>query len=91
MFGKRPNGESIDVANLCVQAPSVIEVHIPADIVDGCEFVATGALDSAAGAEGTVQLQVLTTKPEQLSSLAASGKSVSGGKSAKTARPANGC
>jgi len=81
MFGKRPNGEAIDAANLCVQAPSVIEVHIPADIVDGCEFVATGTLDSAAGAEGTVQLQVLTTKPERLSSLAASGKSVSGGKS----------
>jgi hypothetical protein len=81
MFGKRPNGDAIDAANLCVQAPSVLEVRVPADIVEGCEFVATGALDSAAGAEGTVQLQVLTTKPERLSGLAASGKTVNGGKS----------
>ena len=49
MFGKRPNGEAIDAANLCVQAPSVIEVRIPADIVEGCEFVATGTLDSDYG------------------------------------------
>ena len=80
MFGKHPNGASIDAANLCVQAPSVIEVNIPADFVEGCEFVAAGALDATTGAEGTVQLQVLTAKPERLSSLAASSTSIKGGK-----------
>lgn len=81
VFGKRPDGESINAANLCVQAPSVFEVIIPADFVEGCEFVATGGLDPAMGSEGSVQLQVLTEKPARLSSLAASGKSVNGGKS----------
>ncbi len=80
LFGKRPNGELIDAANLCVQAPSVLEVVIPADIVEGCEFVATGSLDAEMGAEGTVQLQVLTTKPERLSSLAAGSATIKGGK-----------
>ena len=81
MFGKRPNGDLIDAANLCVQAPSVLEVVIPADIIEGCEFVATGSLDTALGAEGTVQLQVLTAKPERLSSLAAGSATIKGGKS----------
>ena len=81
MFGKHPNGALIDAANLCVQAPSVIEVSIPADFVEGCEFVATGALDATTGAEGTVQLQVLTAKPERLSGLAASATNAGGGKS----------
>jgi len=81
MFGKHPNGASIDVANLCVQAPSVLEVSVPADFVEGCEFVAMGSLDATTGAEGTVQLQVLTAKPEKLSGLAASATSASGGKS----------
>jgi hypothetical protein len=40
----------------------VLEVVIPADIIEGCEFVATGSLDTALGAEGTVQLQVLTVE-----------------------------
>jgi hypothetical protein len=38
-------------------------VHLPADLAAGYEFVTTGALDKETGAEGSVQLQVLTTKP----------------------------
>ena len=55
--------------NLNVQAPSLIEVRLPASLVDGAEFVVTGSLRSA---EGSVQMQVLTTKPEKLSGIAAS-------------------
>ena len=33
MFGKHPDGSAIDAASLCVQAPSVIEVRLPADLV----------------------------------------------------------
>ncbi|MFO1000070.1 MAG: DUF1592 domain-containing protein [Planctomycetaceae bacterium] len=80
MFGKHPNGTAIAAENLCVQAPSVIEVVIPADFVEGCEFVATTSLHSETGAEGSVQLQVLTAKPEKLSSLAASASTIRGGK-----------
>ena len=54
--------------SLSVQAPSVIEVKLPASLVDGAEFVATGKLASA---EGSVQIQVLTTKPESLQGIAA--------------------
>ncbi len=59
LFGK---ADSTNL-NLSVRAPSVVEVKLPAEFVAGCEFVATGTLDKAAGAEGSVQMQVLTTRP----------------------------
>lgn len=80
LFGTHPDGTAIDAASLCVQAPSVIEVTMPADFVEGCEFVATGALHPETGSEGTVQMQVLLEKPATLSTLAASSSSIKGGK-----------
>ncbi len=68
-FGKHPNGSAIDAASLCVQAPSVIEIRLPADLVAGYEFVTTGVLDKTTGAEGSVQLQLLTNKPAASSGL----------------------
>ena len=65
MFGRHPNGQPIDPASLCVRAPSVIEIRLPADLAAGCEFVTTGLLETATGAEGSVQLQVLTAKPDE--------------------------
>ncbi|HUR47409.1 MAG TPA: DUF1592 domain-containing protein [Candidatus Saccharimonadales bacterium] len=62
-FGKHPNGGALDSASLCVRAPSVLEVRVPADLAAGYEFVTTGVLDEETGVEGSVQLQVLTTKP----------------------------
>lgn len=81
LFGRHPDGSPIGAADLCVKAPSVMDVTIPADFVAGCDFVATTSLHSPSGAEGTVQMQVLTAKPEQLSSLAASSASIKGAKS----------
>jgi hypothetical protein len=75
-FGKHPNGSAIDAASLCVQAPSVIEVRLPADLVVGTELMTTGLLDKTTGAEGSVQLQVVTTKPGPLSRLQPSGTTV---------------
>ena len=46
-----------------MHAPSVIEVRLPADLAEGCEFVATGKLHPETGAEGSVQMQILTAKP----------------------------
>lgn len=63
LFGKHPSGAAIDAASLCVHAPSVIEIRLPADLVAGCELVATGTLDPESGAEGSVQLQVIAGKP----------------------------
>ena len=68
-FGKHPNGSAIDAANLCVQASSVIEIRLPADLVAGYEFITTGVLDKTTGAEGSVQLQLLTNKPPTSSGL----------------------
>ena len=75
-FGKHPNGSSIDSASLCVEAPSVIEIHLPADLVAGSVFVTTGGLEKTTGAEGSVQLQVLTTKPASTSGLVPSGTTI---------------
>src|SRR6185436_7456248 len=63
LFGRHPNGTHLEAASLCVQAPSVVEIRLPSDFVAGCEFVTTGLLDSKTGAEGSVQLQVQTTRP----------------------------
>ena len=63
LFGRHPDGQPIDAASLCVRAPSVVEIRLPADLVAGCEFVATGVIDKDTGADGSVQLQALTTKP----------------------------
>jgi hypothetical protein len=64
IFGKRPDGNAMDASNLCVLAPSVIEVRLPASLAAGSEFVTTGGLDPTTGAEGSVQLQVLTNRPD---------------------------
>jgi Protein of unknown function (DUF1592)/Protein of unknown function (DUF1588)/Protein of unknown function (DUF1587)/Protein of unknown function (DUF1585)/Protein of unknown function (DUF1595)/Planctomycete cytochrome C len=66
LFGKHPNGAKVNETSLCVRAPSVIEVRLPADLAEGCEFVATAALHKETGREGSVQMQALTTKPAVL-------------------------
>jgi hypothetical protein len=58
-------------ADLAVRAPSVIEIRLPADLVAGYEFITTGRLDKTSGAEGSVQLQVLTNKAAASSGLLA--------------------
>jgi hypothetical protein len=70
-FGKHPDGSAIDSESLCVQAPSIFEIYLPADLVAGYEFVTTGGLEKATGVEGSVQLQVLTNKPSLGSGLLA--------------------
>jgi hypothetical protein len=69
MFGKHPDGRAIDPASLCVRAPAVLEVRLPADLVAGCELVTTGMLDPQAGAEGSVQLEVVAGKPANAAGL----------------------
>jgi len=80
LFGKHPDGRAVDAGNLCVQAPSVMEVRLPADLVAGSEFVTTGLLEKESGAEGSVQLQVLTSKPAGASRLVASAATGGGGR-----------
>ena len=81
LFGKHPNGSALPTANLCVRAPSLLEVRLPADLVEGCEFVATATLHHETGAESSVQMQALTTKPASATGLAAGAAKELGGKS----------
>ncbi len=62
-FGKHPKGGAIDAASLWVHAPSVITVRLPGELCSGCELVTTGVLDPAAGALGSVQLEVVAGRP----------------------------
>jgi hypothetical protein len=66
LFGTHPleHVKDIDEASLCVRTPSVITVRLPAELASGCELVVTGLLDKSTGAEGSVQLQVITGQPE---------------------------
>lgn len=65
-FGRHPLGQTIDSADLAVHAPEVIELRIPAELARGRELVGTVELDDTHGREGTVQVQVLPTKPTTL-------------------------
>ncbi len=80
LFGKHPNGAKVDATSLCVRAPSISEVRLPADLADGCELVATATLHQETGHEGSVQLQVLTTRPASVA-LSAGAVKEQGGKS----------
>ena len=81
LFGRHPNGGKVGATNLCVHAPSVIEVRLPADLVEGCEFVTTGTLHPETGAEGSVQMQILTNKPSGATGLVVGAAKEEGGKS----------
>jgi len=59
-FGKHPaSAAAVEPQQLCVQAPSVIEVRLPAALAAGGELIVTGRLHASSGGNGSVQLQVL--------------------------------
>ncbi len=54
--------KEIDEASIRVNAPSVLEVRLPGDLVAGCELVTTGVLDAKSNAKGGVQFGVVPGK-----------------------------
>ncbi len=54
--------DSSDKSDIMAKAPSVLEVTIPAALAGGSTFVVTGRLASRSA--GSVQMQVLTEKPD---------------------------
>ena len=52
------DGKSIDAASVCVRAPSVITIRVPANMA-GRELVTWVSLEPAIGAEGSVQTAVV--------------------------------
>lgn len=73
LFGKHPSGAALDPASLCVRAPSVLEVRLPAGLVQGAELVVAGTLHPETAKEGTVQLQILNEKPDAAATLKPAG------------------
>jgi len=66
-FGRHPLGHAVDSADLVVRAPEVIEFRVPAELARDRELVGTAELDAKHGFEGSVQVQVLTSRPAALS------------------------
>jgi hypothetical protein len=63
LFGRHPDGSAAAANDLIVQAPLLLEVKLPADLIAGSEFAVSGMLHGATNDEGSVQFQVTTAKP----------------------------
>ena len=57
------DGKAIDAASVCVRAPAVITIRIPADLA-GRELVTAAALEPKTAGEGSVQADVVAGTPE---------------------------
>ncbi len=68
LFGKHPGGAAIDAASLCVRAPAVLTIRLPAQVAAGCDLVTTAVLDKEMG-EGSVQVAVFAGTPAAKSGL----------------------
>ena len=64
MFGKSPDGLPLDADSLLVQAPSVIEIVLPADLAAGAELVTSAQLRPGVGHEGTARAWLSATRPD---------------------------
>ena len=62
------DGNAIDAASICVRAPAVITIRVPAELA-GRELVTTAALKSDTDGEGSVQTEVVAGAPQARSGL----------------------
>ena len=65
-FGRHPLGHAAPSADLVVRAPEVIEFRVPAELAKDRELVGAAELDAKHGYDGTVQVQVLASRPAAL-------------------------
>jgi RNAse (barnase) inhibitor barstar len=64
-FGRHPDGTALRATDLCLKAPQILELRLPASLLAGSEFVTTATLHASTARKGTVQAQLATTKPAQ--------------------------
>ena len=69
LFGEHPNGKAIDAASLCVRAPAVIPIRLPASLAAGRDLVTRAVLDPETGHEGSVQLELVLGEPTHTAGL----------------------
>jgi hypothetical protein len=62
------DGKSIDAGSVCVRAPAVITIRVPADLA-GRELVTTASLEPETGGEGSVQADLVAGTPSAKSGL----------------------
>ena len=70
-FGRHPDGTALEPTDLCLHAPAVFEIRVPAELVAGCELVTDATLHAPTSPTGTVQLRLLSQRPANLSEIAA--------------------
>jgi hypothetical protein len=67
LFGNRQDGTLVDKASVCTQAPSSIELRIPASMIqENMEFVVQGRLHPMSGLHGSVQMEVRSSPSNPL-------------------------
>lgn len=59
LFGKHPNGTAADPNSLVVRAPTVLEIRLPAALVEGCELITSAVLDPPTAQEGSAQVEII--------------------------------
>ncbi|MBI1375796.1 MAG: DUF1592 domain-containing protein [Phycisphaera sp.] len=63
LFGKGPDGAAMDENDLCIKAPQLIAVRLPAAIAEGATLVTGAQLHPDAGGESSVQFAASMAKP----------------------------
>ncbi|MCW5558867.1 MAG: DUF1592 domain-containing protein [Verrucomicrobiae bacterium] len=69
LFGHHPDGGAVTPGSLCVAAPSILEVRLPADLVTGGDWVVSAVPDPVFGTNGSTQVEVLFERPADPSAL----------------------
>ncbi|MFN0195100.1 MAG: DUF1592 domain-containing protein [Planctomycetaceae bacterium] len=64
LFGKHPDGRAIDPASLCVRAPLVWTIRLPAAIAAGRELLIDVELEPETGQAGSVQVDLVAGAAE---------------------------
>src|SRR5690606_7047133 len=64
-FGPRSDAEGVDETDLVLKTPHVLEFRIPPQLARGAQLAVTGVLHPSAARDAAVQLQVLSSPPEQ--------------------------
>ena len=75
LFGKHPTGRPVGAELLCVRAPSLVAVKIPGLLAQGAELVTNARLHPDSGPDASVQMQVLSAKPNAINGLQTSAAS----------------
>lgn len=71
LFGKNSQGKPIDSNSLSVQAPKVVKITLPGDLVAGSELLMTAMIPPESSQSGSVQVMATAEPPKELEVLRA--------------------